>query len=110
MAEARARVSPGGFSLGIWTRRAHSAKRSSCRRRSSSISRALSAVMTSGRGGRATRGVGGGAGGQRVAGEAALDAGARRREVERAVGAHGRRLRPRPRVEQLVLLVPPREL
>ena len=33
-----------------------------------------------------------------------------RGEVEGAVGAHGGRLRPRPRVEELVLLVPPGEL
>src|SRR5258705_7478277 len=42
MNDASTLVSPGGFSLGIWTKREQSANRPACRFLSSSMSRALS--------------------------------------------------------------------
>ena len=41
MNDASTLVSPGGFSLGIWTKREQSANRPACRFLSSSMSRAL---------------------------------------------------------------------
>src|SRR5712691_9093405 len=61
-------------------------------------------IMT-GRGSAAGRG-----GGEVIARQAALDHGAGRAEVEGAVGADGSRLRAPARIEELVLLMPPREL
>src|SRR5713226_6581676 len=49
-------------------------------------------------------------GGEVVARQAALHHGARRAEVEGAVGAHRGRLRAPARIEELVLLMPSREL
>src|SRR5215813_4544979 len=52
----------------------------------------------------------GGTGREIVAGQATVDHGAGRVEVEGAVHAHRGRLRASARVEELVLLMPPREL
>src|SRR5437667_373124 len=49
-------------------------------------------------------------GGEIIARQAALDHGAGRGEVEGAVDAHGGRLRAPAGIEELVLLMPPREL
>src|SRR5207244_12923642 len=49
-------------------------------------------------------------GGEVIARQAALDHGAGRGEVEGAVDAHRGRLRAPARIEELVLLMPPREL
>src|SRR5712692_11135081 len=50
------------------------------------------------------------AGGEVIARQAALDHGAGRPEVEGAVDTHGGRLRAPARIEELVLLMPSREL